>query len=468
DRYATRELSRLGRAAGQVALIAAVAGAATFALFPRFGVGVFLRGNLYGNESVGFSDSVQLGGFGTIKNDATVVMHLVPLDAPAGSDVETTRLTWHLRGSAFDSYQNGRWGRSNDAVHEDLARKRGYYLVRENGEIPGEVVAAPYRFAGQTGESVVAVPVPGFAASTETTRMLVTMEDIGTDLLFAAGRPLAYSLSPRGAIESRNILGADVDDQVRILDRQPGPIQYEFVGRTGEPSRGELAAVGEPPVPPYLGPYLQLDGDFSPELHALAQEITAGAETRIDKVEAVQAYLLDNYQYSLDQPLSPRVQSGEIDPVEGFLFDTKAGHCEYFASAMVILLREVGVPTRNVNGFYGAHYNEIGEFYVVRQADAHSWVEVHFDDLGWITFDPTPPAGRTAGDDAPWFPALANIGDALRDAYLEYVIDYDLGDQLEMLENIGVERRGRGLKIDWRQLGPWIGGGVALLLLVAA
>ncbi|HVI01486.1 MAG TPA: transglutaminase domain-containing protein, partial [Enhygromyxa sp.] len=134
--------------------------------------------------------------------------------------------------------------------------------------------------------------------------------------------------------------------------------------------------------------------------------------------------------------------------------------------AMALLLREVGVPTRNVNGFYGAHYNSFGDFYAVRQADAHSWVEVYFDQLGWVTFDPTPPAGRTAGDDAPWFPRLANLTEALRNAYLEYVIDYGLSDQLAMLERIGVERRGLGVKIDWRRFVPWLIGAVGLAVLV--
>jgi hypothetical protein len=132
------------------------------------------------------------------------------------------------------------------------------------------------------------------------------------------------------------------------------------------------------------------------------------------------------------------------------------------------LLREVDVPTRNVNGFYGAHYNGIGDFYAVRQADAHSWVEVYFEQLGWVTFDPTPPAGRTAGDGAPWFPRLANLADALRNAYLEYVIDYDLSNQLAALEQIGVERRGVRVEIDWRRFAPWlIGAGAVGFVLIA-
>lgn len=457
DRYATRELPVLARAATQVAVIAAVFGLLTFLAFPRFGAGVFLRGSLYGRDSVGFSDTVMLGGFGAIKNDATVIMHLDVLDG----DPQEKRLTWHLRGSAFDSYEAGRWGRSRDAIPGQLTRELGYYLLGEHGEPPGKVVAAPYRFGGHSGATLRVRDIPGFEADDETVRVLVTMEDIGTDLLFAAGRPLGFSLAPRGPLEERNRLGPDVDDQVRVLDRQSGPIQYEFVSRIGTPTRREMLAIGDPEPTLELEAYVAKP-DLSSDFHDLALEITAGAKTRLEKVEAVRLYLLQNYEYSLEQPLSDRVRDGEIDPIEGFLFDTKAGHCEYFATAMALLLREVDVPTRNVNGFYGAHYNSIGDFYAVRQADAHSWVEVYFEELGWVTFDPTPPSGRIAGDDAPWFPRLANVADALRNAYLEYVIDYDLGNQLAVLEQIGVERRGRGVEIDWRQLAPWLIGAGAL------
>lgn len=474
DRYGTRELPRLGRASLQVAGIAAIAGVVTFLIFPRFGPGVFLRGNLYGEESVGFSEQVRLGGFGTIKTDATVVMHLVPLDLPDDVAPTQKRLTWHLRGSAFDYYADGSWGRSKGAQPGILTPTRGYWMHFESFDpaapgVPlGEVVQPPYRFGTTSGRTIETRRVPGFADADRTARILVTMEDIGTDLLFAASRPIAYSLSPRGPLEARNQLVVDVDEQVRVLDRQGGPIQYEFVSRVGSPTPAELRAIGEPEVPEYLAAYLQLEDDRAGELRELALEITAGAQTRYDKVAAVQDWLLANYEYSLDQPLSDRVRSGELDPIEGFLLDTKAGHCEYFASAMALLLREVDVPTRNVNGFYGAHYNDLGGFWAVRQADAHSWVEVHFDTLGWVTFDPTPPEGRTAGDGASWFPRLAEAIDALRNAYLEYVIDFDLQSQIEILERLGVEREGRRLQIDWRRLGPWLGGSAALLFVLVA
>src|SRR5690606_25554975 len=95
--------------------------------------------------------------------------------------------------------------------------------------------------------------------------------------------------------------------------------------------------------------------------------------------------------------------------------------------------------------------NRLGDFWSVRQADAHSWVEVHFGPLGWVTYDPTPPAGRSAGDDASMWPAAAQVIDAIRHAYLEYVIDYDLGKQRALLDGAGLRRStGSRPRLAWR------------------
>jgi len=171
---------------------------------------------------------------------------------------------------------------------------------------------------------------------------------------------------------------------------------------------------------------------------------------------------LRTFQYSLDVAEPENALIGR-DPVETFLFETQAGHCEYFATALAVLLREAGVPTRIVNGYYGAHYNALGDFYAVRQSDAHSWVEVHFGSLGWATFDPTPDAGRLAGDDAARWPALAQALDAVRNAYLEYVIDYDLQKQLSLLKGLGATRtQQHRLSIDWKRTA--LGGGFVVVV----
>jgi transglutaminase-like putative cysteine protease len=319
--------------------------------------------------------------------------------------------------------------------------------------------------------NVIPREIPGYAASGESVRAVVTLDDIGTELLFTASEPLGVALTPRGAIERRNVLAGGVDQQIRILNKQPGPIQYEFASRIGSPTRAELEAIGDPDVPPqFAAAYLQRAESLSPEFSQLAHSVAGDAPSRIDKVDAVMKHLA-GFDYTTEQSISARVAAG-ADPVEGFVFDTQRGHCEYFATAMALMLREVGVPTRNVNGYYGAHYNEMGDFYAVRQADAHSWVEVYFDGLGWVTFDPTPPAGRTAGDGAGFFPAGAKAVEALRNAYLNYVIDYDLGKQLEVLEQMGVnaDRNELRVKVDWARLSLWVGspillGAIAIVIL---
>jgi transglutaminase-like putative cysteine protease len=430
-------LRALWRASLQVAALAGAAGLAVFVAFPRFGVGVFLRGSLPSGAISGFSDEVELGGFGRIKTDATVVMRMRPT-TPLERE---PRLVWHLRGSAFDLYDRGVWRRSGaDGTREDvrgLESVQGFSVFRERGRPVAATIPDDGDPAGRA-RTIAPKEIPGFSHSTDGARMLVTLEDIGTELLFAASEPLGVRVSARAPWERS--LQARVRDrgmrQIALLNRPPGPVQYEFVSRLGEPTREELAAVGDPAVPLAMRHYLQRPDDLSDDFRGRARDVAGGGRTRLAKVEAVLAHLGD-FSYTLELTESARVAAG-ADPIEGFLLDTRAGHCEYFATAMALMLREVGVPTRNVNGYYGAHYNDVGDFYAVRQADAHSWVEVWFDGLGWITFDPTPPAGRTAGDGAPWWPVASAWLDALRNAYLEYVIDFDLGKQMELLTTVGL------------------------------
>lgn len=447
ERLGSRVMLRLGhegharrrplwRAAVGVAVLAGMGALLTFLLFPRWGVGVFLRGRLPGEVRSGFSDEVQLGGFGTIKTDATVVMRIRPEQPP-----DTARPTWHLRGSSFDRYEGGRWQHGPNAPPGPLRPIRGYDSLVDGHRARLTLPPGARRPGARA--------IDGFADSARATSATVILEDIGADVLFVPSDPVAVRLVARGALESRARAVGGRNHELRV-SKPPGPLQYRAVWRPGQPSRAELAAVGEPPVPAALQPFVQRSPQLSDEVGALARRLAVDAPDRIGKVDAIMAHLR-GFEYTLDQPVSSRVQQG-ADPVEGFLFDTQAGHCEYYATAMAVLLRELTVPTRIINGYYGAHYNAVGEFYAVRQADAHSWVEVHFGSLGWVTFDPTPPAGRTAGDDAAWWPAATELLDALRNSYLEYVIDYDLGKQLAVLEGLGL----RGGSRQPRGWGRWL------------
>ncbi len=131
--------------------------------------------------------------------------------------------------------------------------------------------------------------------------------------------------------------------------------------------------------------YLQLPSSVPDRVAKLAQTITAAKTTPYDKAEAVETYLRNTYRYSTVVKSAPPGR----DPVDYFLFDLKADFCEYFASSMAVLLREVGVPARVVEGFTAGEL-DITNRYAVKELNAHAWVEVYFPQYGWIEFEPTP------------------------------------------------------------------------------
>ena len=129
--------------------------------------------------------------------------------------------------------------------------------------------------------------------------------------------------------------------------------------------------------------------------------MTAGAETPAQRARAIEGHLRQDYGYTLEL-LSKPVD----DPLAYFLFVRKKGHCEYFASSMAVMLRTLGIPARVVNGFRGGEYNDLTGSYIVREKDAHSWVEAYFPEYGWVTFDPTP-AGQAGSTATRWSRALS-------------------------------------------------------------
>jgi protein-glutamine gamma-glutamyltransferase len=181
--------------------------------------------------------------------------------------------------------------------------------------------------------------------------------------------------------------------------------------------------------------YLQLPAT-DPRIKQLAEEATRGAKNDYDKAASIERFLKTRYRYTLDLS-GPKMD----DPLAGFLFSKKAGNCEYFAAAMTVMLRSLGVPTRYVGGFLSSEYNDIGGDWVVRASDAHTWVEVYFKDYGWMTFDPTPAGdGKQSG----FFASLGKYWDWFQFAWGEWVINYDFVHQMSFAQNVGRSSRNFG------------------------
>lgn len=167
----------------------------------------------------------------------------------------------------------------------------------------------------------------------------------------------------------------------------------------------------------------------TPAISELARQV-AGSGSKRQQAERLEDFLSSEYQYTLDL-----VGSQSDRPVEDFLLRWRRGHCEYFASSMVLMLRSLGIPARFVTGYLGGEYSPFEGYYVVRQSHAHAWVEAYLPATGWRTFDPTPAAGRPETRSAGWSHLFAQAYDYLVFRWDRYVLTYGFFDQ------VGIARR---------------------------
>jgi hypothetical protein len=132
-------------------------------------------------------------------------------------------------------------------------------------------------------------------------------------------------------------------------------------------------------------------------MYALARRLRAKAATPYEYLRLVEDHFAKGYAYTESPPAPRRGRP----PLVSFLFDTHAGYCQQFSGAMALLLRMGGVPARVASGFTPGTYDRGRREWVVRDFDAHSWVEAYFPGIGWVTFDPTPPVAPPRGQLAP-------------------------------------------------------------------
>ena len=149
--------------------------------------------------------------------------------------------------------------------------------------------------------------------------------------------------------------------------------RYTFVSAVTEAAIEDLERAGTEYPAAIVDRFLQMPPEFSPQVAALAQSLTAGAATPYAKAKAIEAYLR-TIPYNDAIPAPP----ASVDPLEYFLFDLKQGYCDYYATAMAMMLRSVGVPARAVSGYAEGIYDPEAGLYFVTERDAHTWVEVFF------------------------------------------------------------------------------------------
>ena len=339
----------LGVSALSVLLLAGAA--LLFFVMPRVQAGVGLAG-LGGSVHVsGFSERVRLGELGALQLSDEPVLR-ASLKTAGGEPFEGgDRLYWY--GLALDYFDGRGWQQSDPA--------RTSLVLRGSRAAP-RPPSRPW-----------------------TLRADVTLEPLDSAVLPHPALLVGlYGVDRMETVETAGYYAPGVE----------GRLHYTTWSDLSRPSPDVLRQQDPAAAAPLLrSVYTQLPPALSPRVAELAAEWTAGADSAYDAALLLQQRLR-SFDYSLDQPAS-----AYDDPLLAFLTDVREGHCEYFATAMAVLLRSRGYPARIVNGFAGGEWNEPGGYWLVRQRNAHSWVELWFPGSGWVTFDPTP-GGAAAGGEA--------------------------------------------------------------------
>jgi len=375
-----RMLRGLGVTTVLVTLGVLVTSSLLFFFIPRFTTG-YLSSFAPKSQTVsGFSDNVQLGDLGEIKQSSMVVMHVKMNWIPP----DLSKVRW--RGVGLNSFDGKRWVNTTGSVILERYTTDSYFLQRGYED--------PQR-------------------GPQNLRYSVLLEPISSAALFLA--PTAVRVSGRF-----RMLELDGTDSVMRRDASFSAMRYDATSALATPEPDLLRTAAKIYPPEIRARFLQLP-KLDERIPALAREITKNSANPYDKAAALELYLRTKLGYTLEQA------SGGPDPLADFLFNVRKGHCEYFSSAMTIMARTLGIPARVVNGFLTGEYNEVSQQFVVRGRDAHSWVEVYFPGYGWTSFDPTPSAGTLVA--AGGFSNFSKWMDAARTFWTDWVVSYDFSRQ---------------------------------------
>ncbi len=407
-----------------------------FYIAPRFNGNAFAQANRGRANIAGISDQIALGQTGRIQQSDEIVMRV---QLGETNRLPNAKLRW--RGVAFDEFNGHGWRRSSVEFEEAPTLGHGFYAFSTTRNLQGLMTQTFF------------------------------LEPSDASMLFAAARPIALQgslpyvlVDSEGAIETREHPSERVSYRIYsdVEQLSAERLRADNVNYTAEAVR-----------------YLQLPRALDPRIAALANETIkrSGAQNRYDAAQSIEHYLQTNYRYSLD------MRAGGADPLADFLFNVREGHCEYYAAAMAAMLRTQGIAARVVNGFQAGDYNEVSDAYVVRQRNAHSWVEVLFPATNsWVTFDPTP-FNESAGNStntAGLSNRLAKYMDAAELFWIQNVISYDRQAQRSLANkvrtkfekyaqafSVGAEQTRKALSDFWlRRSGSGAGDNHASLYLI--
>jgi transglutaminase-like putative cysteine protease len=385
-------------ASAMLGILTLCGAALIFFVLPRLNSVGYLRNlGVQSAISTGFGQDVQLGGIGQIQQSNAVVMHIQVVEGRLPADVK-----W--RGVSLANFDGRRWWNGPDLFTPRSLRNESLDLT-----------------------ALAALPEGPRLRRLPTLSYRVIMEPVGLNLFFLApvalrvgGNYRVVQVASDSSVYNAFGSGDEGSQNVGVYTaeadtRDPEPLVRDSTSQTYPARISSL--------------YLRLPS-VDPRIPELAQKIAASAgDSNYARARSVESYLKNNLGYTLELP-----GFGVADPLAHFLFVRRKGHCEYFASSMTVMLRTLGIPARVVNGFRGGEYNDLTGSYIVREKDAHSWVEVYFPEYGWMTFDPTP--SSAAAPTASGWSRVALYLDAAREMWREWIVNYDFSHQVRLSNQI--------------------------------
>jgi transglutaminase-like putative cysteine protease len=370
-------------------------GGGLFFLLPRTARAAFQHLTPSRYHLPGFSNEVTLGQIGEIKLSNDPVLYVQML-----SDYRPKDLKW--RGSALQSFDGKRWFNAR---------------FKDDKVIPVE---------GRLVPLIAKRPV-----NTRRFHYEIRVKDIASDVIFFAGKPEFLS------IETPQIIRTSTGGY-RAPMRPPSGFRY--VGYSYVDTIVFDRVPSEKLSADDRMEYLRLPSAMDTRMDALASELVRGARTKEEEARAIEYRLQKNYSYTLQMP-----DREPADPVAHFLFERKKGHCEYFASAMAVLLRVRGIPSRVVTGFQGNNDDPVNGWQIIRSSDAHAWVEAYLPEHGWMVFDPTPADPNANSPN--FLQRISRAWDVMEVFWSDWVVSYDLERQIVLAARM--QRSSRGAGTQW-------------------
>lgn len=357
--------------------VAGAVSAGAFALFfviprPQWNV-INLQYGLR-QAKTGFNDNLELGDVGRIAQDQTPAFR---------ASIEGPRMPGlvYWRGSVMTVFDGRKWLRGRHVHTIDLEKSNQHFRLERNDR-----------------------PDDFFVS--------VILDDLTSPYVFHTGEPVEVTGAMRAV---RYRFGGTL-----MQESYPQPVKAYRVRARNTPT---VVYNG-----PGLDAFLVLPPKLDPRVVELAREWAGNpADGPRAVADRITAKLREGYKYTLERP-TPKSD----DPLVDFLFENRSGHCEYFATATAVMMRIVGIPTRLVGGYSQGERNEIENFYLVRQSNAHAWVEAYTGDgdQGWFVVDATPIASLNLDRlERSYMEYAAQLIDALRWRWQRYIIDFSAADQ---------------------------------------